>query len=133
MMRDNPFDDFEELLDRFEQGLDIPMPDGVSVDLIEEDDTYVVVADLPGYDVADIEVTYTNRQLQITGQRTETRDVDTEQYLRRERHQQMIDRTVTIPGAVDDAAITATYNNGVLEVTLPKASPDEAGHRIDIE
>lgn len=133
MMRDNPFDDFEELLDRFEQGLDIPMPDGVSVDLIEEDDTYVVVADLPGYDVADIEVTYTNRQLQITGQRTETRDVDTEQYLRRERHQQMIDRTVTIPGAVDDAAITATHNNGVLEVTLPKASPDEAGHRIDIE
>ncbi|MFD1570055.1 Hsp20/alpha crystallin family protein [Halorubrum laminariae] len=55
------------------------------------------------------------------------------QYHRRERRSRSVSRTIPLPEPVDRAEATASYDDGVLTVTLPKRSPSDAGgHRIDV-
>lgn len=132
-MRTNPLEDLEALLDQFDQGLAVPTDSAVPVDLIESEDAYLVVVDLPGFETEDLEVTFGDGRLVIEGERTDAVDADDEQYIRRERRHKTVHRTVTIPGPVADEDISATHEAGVLTVHLPKATPDVEGKEIDIE
>ncbi|WP_144799730.1 Hsp20/alpha crystallin family protein [Halorubrum depositum] len=147
MNRYNPFDEIEQFLGRtpFDVdrawGRDLRTAD---VDVAEYDDEFVVVADLPGYDREQIDVRATDGRLTITAERAETtRDGEadgdsaageTARYLRRERRRESITRTVDLPSSVVEDEASATYRHGVLTVTLPKETDDDAdGHRIDVE
>ncbi len=132
-MHSNPLDDLENILDRIDQGIDVPMPGTASLDLVDQDNEYLVVMDLPGYDPDELDVTFSDGRLQVSGERAETVDVEEEQYVRRERRQATVNRTVTIPDRIEKDEITATYTDGVLEVTLPKAEDEDNGHEITIE
>lgn len=132
-MRTNPLEDLEAILDQFDQDLAVSPGTGAAVDLIETDADYLAVVDLPGYETADIEVTYTDGRLTISGTRTDDIDADDEQYIRRERRTTSVDTTVALPGPVVEDEIAAAYDDGVLTVTLPKADPADDGHTIDIE
>lgn len=132
-MRSSPLDDLEQLLDRLDTGIDMSMPRAASCDVVDRDDAYTVLVDLPGYDADELDVTFSDGRLHIHGERQDHLDVEEDAYIRRERRRAVVNRTVRIPDPVDETAISATYSDGVLEITLPKAEDATSGHEIEIE
>ncbi|TKX75666.1 Hsp20/alpha crystallin family protein [Halorubrum sp. GN11_10-6_MGM] len=181
MTRRDPFDEIEDLLERmgreFEElggtlegtGPEVPRFPGardVDVDVIEDDESITVVADLPGFDADDVDVELRDDALVIAGSREESTDLavddaaddpdagddldaaddpdagdsddavegaDEVRYHRRERRLRSVSRRVPIPEPVEADAATASFDAGVLTVTLPKRSPDDdRGHTIDV-
>lgn len=140
-MRRNPFEELEEMVDRvsrqFEEGMTsgtgFPVPGSVPVDVADAEEEYVVTADLPGYDIEDIELTLSEGTLHLEADReTEDRE-ETDSYLRRERTRRSVNRRIRLPEPVDEEDVSASYAGGVLTVTLPKVDADEGSKRIDIE
>lgn len=132
-MRRPPFEEFEELFDRFDPVFD-PRQRGASrmpVDVTEDGGELRVVADLPGYDTADIDVTVDETELTISAERSAESEAD-DDVVRRERRTTTVRRTIELPVAVDEDGASASYANGVLTVTLPVADERDVGHRIDV-
>ncbi len=90
------------------------------VDIIDEGDSIRVVADLPGFNKEDIEVWVEDGELVIRAVRKEEKEEKAENYIRRERKFGEVYRRIAIPTEVDVENIKAKYNNGVLEVIIPK-------------
>ena len=108
---------------------------GPRIDLVDEGENLRVYVDVPGYDREDLDLTLRDRQLTISATRgAEDIDLDDDgrQYLRRERDRHGASRTIRLPEAVDADGVNASYENGVLEITLPKREPQE-GHTIDVQ
>ncbi len=139
MSRRNPFEELEQLFDRMSRQLDPGelsslVGESLAIDLADTGDAFEVAADIPGYDREDIELTITGDQLQIDVHRSSEIDEEVDgHYIRRERHDRSASRTVRIPEPIDEESASATYNNGVLRVTLPKSEPGDDGRQIDIE
>lgn len=123
---DDPFQELERVFDQLAE-FGASAGGEVAVDVFEEDEEFVVVADVPGYETDDIGVElYDDRRLHIAAEKTTTRDYDEEVVVRRERHSEQASRTVTLPEEVVPDETEAEYENGVLTVRLAKeATPDE--------
>ena len=94
------------------------------------DNRYVIRAELPGLDPDnDIEVTVDGRTLTI---RAERRQQDNGAY-RSEFRYGSLARAVRLPANVDAADITARYDNGVLEVSVPAREVRRTGTRVPVE
>jgi len=92
-----------------------------SVDIFETaDQTVVVKLDLPEMKREDIGVTFENNVLTIEGERKVASDVTREQFHRIERQYGTFRRSFTLPTSVDASKVDATYQDGVLTVTLPR-------------
>lgn len=143
-MRTTTFDDIDSLFDRMHRFAGIDEGEGwgdqvlgwndhggVRVDLTEHDDDLVVVADLPGFDREEIDLTVEGDRLRISATNEETETDESEQYLRRERRTDAVRRSIRLPVDVDADAASAAYTNGVLTITLPKQAEGD-GHRIDV-
>jgi HSP20 family protein len=110
-----------------------------AVDLRDDPEAFEVVIDLPGFEKADIDVTIADRELTVdaardTGTVSPKRGDDDVRYVRQERRTDSVHRSIRLPGEVRSDDASATYNNGVLTVTLPKRTvDDEDSHRIDVE
>ncbi len=91
------------------------------IDVIDEGDNIKVIADLPGFNKEDIEVWIEDGDLVIKAVRKEEKEEKAENYLRRERRFGEVYRKITLPVEVDVNKIKATYNNGVLEIVIPKS------------
>jgi HSP20 family protein len=98
---------------------------GHALTLDRTDDGLVVLADLPGFEKAEIELTFKDGVLSISG----TREV-TDDHSARSR---TVHESVRIHSDVVASEITASYRNGVLEVTLPVEDDEGNDYRIDIE
>lgn len=110
----------------------MPTVESVPVDMQDHGDEYEIVADVPGYDTGDIELTFADGTITIDASREEeTEEEGDDHYVHRER-QTSVSRSIRLPEAVDEDAISASYTNGTLTVTAPKADVEE-GHRIDID
>lgn len=110
----------------------MPTFDSVPVDMQDHGDEYEIVADVPGYDTEDIELTFSEGTLTIDASReAETEEESEGHYVHRER-QSSVSRSIRLPEPVDEDAISASYTNGTLTITAPKAEAEE-GHRIDID
>jgi len=114
------------MLDRFYDENDATFPDQfnlrVPLDVIENDNEFIVKADVAGLDPEKIDITYTNNTLTIKGEVSDERE-ETEKkgrYHIRERHYGSFSRTISMPGTVDVEHIEAETKNGVLELHLPK-------------
>lgn len=92
-----------------------------AVDIKEEKDRFVILADLPGVDPKDIEVTMENGVLTLKGERTSDKEESHEGYKRVERIRGTFYRRFSLPDTADADRIEATGKNGVLEITLPKS------------
>ena len=91
-----------------------------AVDIKEEANRFVIMADLPGVDPGDIEITMENGVLSIKGERkSEIRD-EKEGYKRVERVSGTFYRRFSLPDSADAERIEAKGKDGVLEVSLPK-------------
>lgn len=93
-----------------------------SVDIVEEPESIVVRAEVPGCSVHDIEVTLGDGELTIRGEKHADDDAGgTVRRMRCERRFGKFSRTVELPCAVREADISAAVRNGVLRIVLPKA------------
>lgn len=143
MSRRTPFDGIDELFDRLDSEMDdvgrvfdTGAGGDVDVDVIERDGEVLVVADVPGFESDEIDVAVADDRLTIAAESDEETAIDDEdaRYHRRERRSRSVIRQVRIPGGLAEEAASASYENGVLTVTLPKRdAPLDAGTRIDVE
>lgn len=104
-------------------------------DIIEKDDAYLVEAELPGMSKENIELDFKDNVLSISAkQETATEESDEDRnYIRRERSTRSFSRQFILQD-IDEDSIKARFENGILEVTLPKQSPTpKASKKIDIE
>ena len=94
---------------------------GPSVNLIEDDDRLYVEAELPGVAMEDLEITVADNTLTIGGARSLSVPDDATP-LRQERGDLVFERSLGLPTQVEVDAVEARMVDGVLRVTLPKAS-----------
>lgn len=90
------------------------------IDIIDAEEEVHVLADVPGYRTEDIEIEATESSVRITAVRAE-RDEDDGEIVYRERPSR-IDRVVSLPVPLDIERGSAVYEDGVLQVTLPKST-----------
>ena len=93
-----------------------------AIDIREDDGGYVLSADLPGVARDDVDITTDRNLLTIRGKREATDSGDEGKLLRNERTNGAFCRQFTLPETVDKDDISAKYENGVLEVMLPKGA-----------
>lgn len=91
------------------------------LDLREDKDNLVVTVELPGMKKEDIHVTVQDGVLTISGERKREQTSEEEGVYRAERYYGRFYRTITLPKPVNEDQIKATYKDGVLTITLPKA------------
>lgn len=90
------------------------------VDVYEEEDNFVIKAELPGVSKDGITVDVKDRILTIKGERSADNEVKEDRYYRRERVYGHFERTFNLPADVNPDAVKAQYTDGVLKVTVPK-------------
>jgi len=114
--------DMDRALDtRTAEGSSVATSDWVpAVDIKEEKDSFVIVADIPGVDPNDIEVHMENGMLTIKGEKESEKKEEREGYKRVERSFGSFYRRFSLPDTADAEKITAKSNNGVLEVRIAK-------------
>jgi len=93
------------------------------LDLTEEKDHYIVRIDLPGTEEAKVDIQIDGQTLRIKGEREELIEKSDEDghVIQRERRLGHFDRSISLPGPVDDAKMTTNYEDGILTIILPKA------------
>ena len=91
------------------------------VDLWETKDAYHLRADLPGMTPEDIAINVTGDTVTLSGETKSMTDVANEGWLRQERRAGKFQRSFTLPVQIDANAVTATFSNGILDLTLPKS------------
>lgn len=95
------------------------------VDVVENEDAYIVKAAMPGVKPEDVEVTLQNHILTIKGEAKEDKEFEEESYHVRERHYGSFMRSLSLPANVKAEKIEAKDENGVLTVRLPKMETDK--------
>ena len=91
-----------------------------AVDVYEDADKFQIHAELPGMDMKDIDVQVEGNTLTIRGERKLEHEDKRENYHRVERVYGAFQRSFSLPSTVDVDKIEATYDRGVLTITLPK-------------
>ncbi|BDY26898.1 heat shock protein Hsp20 [Mycolicibacterium mageritense DSM 44476 = CIP 104973] len=122
MLRFDPFSDLDALtrsLLSSDAGSN-RTPRFMPMDLCKIDDHYVLTADLPGVDPGSVDISVDNGTLTISAHRT-ARSEESVQWLANERFFGRYRRQMTLGDGIDTSAISATYENGVLTVTIPVA------------
>ncbi len=137
----NPFDEIERFFQtmsrQFEESThgwegDLPIArwtrgsSTMPMDLIDNEDSFVVTVDVPGYDRKEIDIVVLDHRLRIAAQHDEMTEIDEEDYLRHERRHESMRRTIQLPDEVDPDSVSAKLHNGVLTITLPKQMIEEA-------
>lgn len=96
-----------------------------AVDVLETDDTFVLYAELPGVERADVDLTVEGRRLELSGRRPPL--PSDRAFARMERSYGRFRRVFELPDAVDPDRIAASLERGILRVELPKRRPKERG------
>ena len=122
MLRFDPFSDLDALTRGLLNGQTgtTRTPRFMPMDLCKVDDHYLLTADLPGVDPGSVDIDVDGGTLTISAHRT-ARGEDSVQWLANERFFGTYRRQLSLGEGVDPSAISATYENGVLSVTIPLA------------
>ena len=136
LVRWNPLGEMTAMLNRINRMLNTPywpagrMDDDTgmgrwnpAVDLYEKDDHFVIKAELPGVNKKNIAIDLKDRVLTLSGERSYENEVKEENYFRRERSYGKFQRGFTLPADVDSDKIKAEFNDGLLQIEVPK--PEE--------
>ncbi len=91
-----------------------------TVDIVEKNDAYEVMAELPGMEEKDIDVKLANSVLTIRGEKQEEKEEKRKDYHLHERRFGSFERSFAVPEGVDTDKIEANFKNGILTLRLPK-------------
>jgi HSP20 family protein len=91
------------------------------VDILEEADAIRIITEVPGVKPENVKISIENNVLTIRGDKEQVAEERTEKVHRYERTYGTFERSFTLPSTVNPSAIQATYEHGLLIVTLPKA------------
>lgn len=114
----------DRLFDRFvdDSGSDWDATNwSLALDVVENDDAFVVKASIPGINPDNLDITFTEKTLTIKGTSQEEAESDEGRYHLRERRFGHFARSISLPRGIKADEIEANYNAGVLTLTLPKA------------
>lgn len=92
-----------------------------SIDVIETEGTIKLKAELAGMDPKDISIEVQDNVLTVSGERRFEEEAKEDKYYRIERRYGSFSRSIALPQAINENGIEAVYENGVLEVSVPKA------------
>ena len=115
LVRWRPFTDFEELHRIFDTAF------APALDVVEEQDNFLVKIDLPGLSKDDVSVTIQDNFLTVKGERKHEVEKKEANFHHRERVYGSFARTIELPTRVDAGKVAATFRDGVLQVALPKS------------
>lgn len=135
VVRYEPWALLNRLHREFDQTFDAAARDATwapAVDIQEENQRFVVRADLPGVKPADIEITADKGVLTLRGTRAIEQQNSDGNYSRVERVSGKFVRTFKLPENVQADAITAQFKDGVLELAIPKVAKAEP-RRIEVQ
>ena len=96
-----------------------------AINLWSNSDKVLVTAEIPGYDLKEIQLSIMNNELNITGKRKPEEVKQGNQFHRQERTTGSFQRNISLPFTVESNKIEAHYLNGILSVTLPRAEADK--------
>jgi HSP20 family protein len=103
------------------------------VELFEREGKLIVLADLPGMTKDNVDVEITNDSIVVHGERQQEREENEEGYYRTERSYGSFYRSIPLPDGVNADEAKATFNNGVLEITMPApARAEQRGRRLEV-
>jgi HSP20 family protein len=128
-----PFRDLDEMERRFDDLFSWPPLPAVwrrmptmemawapAIDVFEKEDKFVVKAEIPGMKEEDINISVVGNTLTIKGERKAESEVKEDDYYCCERSYGSFSRSLAVPSNVDAKKIEANYEDGVLEISLPK-------------
>ncbi|MCX7988727.1 MAG: Hsp20/alpha crystallin family protein [Thermodesulfovibrio sp.] len=121
-----PFSLFSSLMPRLKSETEVVAP---AVDIYEEGDDLVLKAELPGLNKEDIEVKVTDDFITISGEKKKEEKVEEKNYYRYERSYGSFSRTFRLPIDVQTDKAKAKFENGVLEVRIPKTEEAKSKER----
>jgi HSP20 family protein len=118
--------EMDRLFDRFWEG-DFPQLPSMgdwapALDVSETKDAVMVKAEVPGMESKEIQLSLEDQLLTLKGEKKQEKEEKDEHYYRSERSYGAFVRTVRLPATVDGSKVTATFKNGLLRVSLPKAA-----------
>ncbi len=123
----SPFGTFDSMFDRFfnggtqDDGSLFPTLWTPSVDVMEHEDEFVVKAELAGVQKEDVKITVHDDILTIRGEKKQEKETKNTNTHRVERAFGTFQRSFNLPGSIKSNEIEATFADGVLTVTIPKA------------
>lgn len=103
-----------------------------AVDIGESQDHYMILVELAGVRNEDLHLEISNRTVRIHGERLERVRQGMLRYHLAEMTYGYFERTLTLPVPIDQDRVEAVFSEGILEIRIPKASPDAAVRRISI-
>jgi HSP20 family protein len=137
MMRWDPFQDLRSAQDEMAQmspmlanalglqgqpqGSDRATAWAPALDISERKDAYLVTVELPGIEADDLQITMEDGLLTIQGERQFTSESSEQQFHRVERRYGAFRRSITLPAQIQAEQIEASFDNGVLQILVPKA------------
>lgn len=111
---------FNWRLDDSEAGMGMTMWTPTT-DMMETDDEYLIEAELPGLTKKDIQINCQDNVLSIEGERRQQHEEESPGYLRSERSYGSFKRSIILPTSIVEDKVKATFKDGILRVTVPKA------------
>ena len=106
-----------------------------AVDIVEDETSFMITADLPDVKKEDVKVIVQNGHLTISGERKFEKEEEDKKkkYHRIERRYGSYTRSFALPDVVDGTAVKAEFKEGVLNVTLPKITTEDAPGHVEVE
>ncbi len=91
-----------------------------SIDIVETDKEIIATAEMPGLEKQDIKINLTEDNLEISAETKHEEEKKEKGYVYRERRSGSYYRSISLPSPVDPDKSKASYNNGILEIKMPK-------------
>lgn len=96
-----------------------------TADVFARNGSLVVKLDLPGVEAKDIHVKVMEGELRVTGERKADKEIKEEGYYRKETTYGFFERHMSVPKGIKESEIKATFDNGVLEISMPRTAKTE--------
>jgi HSP20 family protein len=117
--------EMNRLFDATSRGRVFNSPSYPAINIWTNDNGQLITAEMPGVNPEDLDIDVTGDALSISGERVQDEVAKEARYHRRERSFGSFSRTIQLPFMVDTDRVDASFKNGVLQISLPRADADK--------